>query len=54
MLSFDGFSVTILMRGDQDPKTYRFQNREEMEMQMDVWFGNKGWHHPDGTVRNVP
>ena len=54
MLSFDGFSVTILMRGDQDPKTYRFQNREEMEMQMDVWFGNKGWHNPDGTARNVP
>ena len=53
MISFDGFSVTILMRGDRDPKTYRFQNREEMEMQMDVWFGSKGWHNPDGTVRNV-
>jgi hypothetical protein len=53
MLSFDGFSVTILMRGDRDPKTYSFQSREELEKQMDLWFGRKGWHNPDGSVRNV-
>ena len=53
MLSFDGLSVTILMRGDQSPKTYRFQTQQEMEAQMDVWFGRKGWHNSDGTVRSV-
>ena len=53
MLSFDGLSVTILLRGEQAPKTYRFQTREEMETQMNVWFGRKGWHNQDGTVRKV-
>ena len=53
MLSFDGLTVTILTRGDQSPKSYRFQSREEMETQMDLWFGRKGWHNPDGTLRGV-
>ena len=54
MLSFDGLSVTILMRGESSPKTYSFQTQQEMEAQMDLWFGRKAWHNPDGTVRNVP
>ena len=53
MLSFDGLSVTILMRGDQAPKSYRFQTREELEAQMNVWFGRNGWHNPDGTPRQT-
>jgi len=53
MLSFDGLSVTILMRGEHAPRTYSFQSREEMEGQMDLWFGRKGWHNPDGTPRSI-
>ncbi len=53
MLSFDGLSVTLLMRGEQHPKVYTFQTREELEAQMNLWFGRKGWQNPDGTPREV-
>ena len=53
MLSFDALSITILLRGEQNPRTYHFQTREALQEQMNLWFGRKGWHNPDGTLRNV-
>jgi hypothetical protein len=44
MLSFDELQVTILLRGENEPRVFRFQTREEMHARLELWFKGK-WYN---------
>lgn len=51
MLSIEERAVTILLKGEDAPKVYRFSTREEKEAVLEKWFAGR-WSEKDAYARN--
>ena len=50
MLSIDELKVSILLQGDNEPRQYEFESREQMERVMRRWFGSAWTREPHKDI----